>query len=93
MRVRRRPISLKQIEQDEQRATRHELSLDNPVFSISNLRQPYHIMDAMTKKQLSKTTHKHKKIDDKFLAEKIKPRIVVFMADGTNLSKLKKDKY
>ena len=35
---------------------------------------------------------KFHKIDDKFLNEKIKPRIIIFMADGTNLNSLKKAK-
>ena len=56
------------------------------MFSIENLRQPYHMLDATTKKQLNRTIETHKRIDDRFLENKIMPRIVIFMEDGTNLS-------
>ena len=32
------------------------------------------------------TAGKHKRIDDAFLDAKIKPRIIIFMEDGTNLT-------
>ena len=43
------------------------------------------MLDPTTRKQLDKTTEKHKKIDEKFLDERIKPRVIIFMEDGTNL--------
>lgn len=56
------------------------------MFSISNLRKPYHMLDNVTRKQLSLTLTKHKKIDEKFLDNRIRPRMVIFMADGTDLN-------
>ena len=59
------------------------------MFVIDNLRQPYHMLDALTKKQLNRTIETHKKIDESFLDSKIVPRIVIFMEDGTNLASAK----
>ena len=59
------------------------------MFAIDNLRQPYHMLDALTKKQLNRTIETHKKIDESFLDSKIVPRIVIFMEDGTNLASAK----
>ena len=47
------------------------------------------MLDAVTKKQLNQTIETHKRINEKFLDTKIIPRMVIFMADGTNLSKHK----
>ena len=55
------------------------------MFAIDNLRQPLHFLDATTKKQLDRTTQKHKRIDDAFLTERIKPRYVIFMEDGADM--------
>ena len=55
------------------------------MFAIDNLRQPLHFLDATTKKQLDKTTQRHKRIDDAFLTERIKPRYVIFMEDGADM--------
>ena len=64
------------------------------MFSISNLRKPYHMLDNVTRKQLSVTLTKHKKIDENFLENRIKPRMVIIMADGTDLNSHKnKDKH
>ena len=79
------PVTLKQLQNNEEYATRNEKSIENPVFTISNLRKPYHMLDPTTRKQLDKTCEKHKKIDDKFLDERIRPRVIIFMEDGTNL--------
>ena len=49
----------------------NEKNLDNPVFSIQNLRKPYHMLDNVTRKQLNVTLEKHKKIDEKFLNNRI----------------------
>ena len=55
------------------------------MFAIDNLRQPLHFLDATTKKQLDKTTQKHKRIDEAFLTQRIKPRYVIFMEDGADM--------
>lgn len=47
------------------------------------------MLDATTKKQLKATNETHKKINETFLETRIVPRVVVFMADGTNMSKKK----
>lgn len=92
-RVRRHhPITLKQLDDDEHLYERNEKSLENAMFAVSNIRKPYHMLDSWTKKQLEHTVEKYKRIDDKFLDEKIRPRIIVFMEDGTNLSSLQKDR-
>jgi len=83
--VRRRPISLKQIEEDTTRAEANERSIVHPILDIKDMRQPYHLMDATTKKQCNIIAKKYKKIDEKFLRERIKPRIVIFMEDGTSI--------
>ena len=38
------------------------------------------------------TAHRYRQIDDRFLDQKIKPRIIVFMADGTDLSPQRRTK-
>ena len=55
------------------------------MFSLTSLRKPYHMLDQITKNQLDKTMLEHKKINEKFLDERIKPRIIIFMEDGTNM--------
>ena len=55
------------------------------MFAIENLRQPLHFLDATTKKQLDRTSQRHKRIDDAFLTERIKPRYVIFMEDGADM--------
>lgn len=62
------------------------------MFEIKNLRKPFHMLDLITKKQLKNTTEKHKKIDNAFLNQRIKPRVIIFMEDGTNLAKLKQER-
>ena len=47
------------------------------------------MLDTKTKKQLDLTAVKHKRIDEYFLDMKIKPRIIIFMEDGTNLTDVK----
>ena len=47
---RKHPISLKQMQEDDQLYDRNEKSLENPMFAIGNLRKPYHMLDAKTKK-------------------------------------------
>ena len=39
------------------------------------------------------TIEKHKRIDERFLNNKVRPRIIIFMADGTNLSKKNFEKH
>ena len=51
------------------------------------------MLDAIKKKQLNITCEKHKRIDEKFLNLRIKPRIVIFMVDGTNLVKQDRNKH
>ena len=51
------------------------------------------MLDPTTRKQLDKTTEKHKKIDEKFLDERIKPRVIIFMEDGTNLIQSRPDRH
>ena len=91
-RVRRRPISLAQLHTDAETAEKNQSNLTNPMFSIQSLRQPYHMLDALTKKQLNQTIETHKKIDEVFLDRKIVPRMVIFMEDGTSLKKNQSDK-
>jgi len=55
------------------------------MFSLTSLRKPYHMLDLITKKMLNKTMLEHKKMNEKFLDERIKPRIIIFMEDGTNM--------
>ena len=43
------------------------------------------MLDLITKKMLNKTMLEHKKMNEKFLDERIKPRIIIFMEDGTNM--------
>ena len=47
---RRHPITIKQLEEDEALYQRNESSMENPMFSINNIRRPYHLLDATTKK-------------------------------------------
>ena len=58
-----------------------EKSLENPMFSIQTLRQPYHKLDHFTQEQVKKTAGKHKMISEKFLNEQIKTRIIIFIED------------
>ena len=50
MKVRKHPITLKQMQEDVELYDRNEQSLENPMFDIQNLRKPYHMLDARTKK-------------------------------------------
>ena len=43
--MRRRQISFKQIQMAAEEADEKEKSLENPMFSIKTLRQPYHKLD------------------------------------------------
>lgn len=67
--------------------------MDDPILDIQSMRQPYHLMDITTKKQCAKIAERYHKINEKFLREKIKPRMIVFMEDGTSLNKLKMEKF
>lgn len=51
------------------------------------------MLDPTTRKQLDKACEKHKKIDDKFLDECIRPRVIIFMEDGTNLVQNRRGKH
>lgn len=66
---------------------------DDPIMDIEKMRQPYHLMDIQTKRQVNRIAQRYHKINDRFLKEKIKPRMIVFMEDGTSLSKLKMEKF
>ena len=50
-------------------ADEKEKSLENPMFSIKTLRQPYHVLDQFTQDLVKKTTGKYKRISEKFLNE------------------------
>ena len=67
--MRRRQISLKHIQQAAEEADAKEKNLENPMFSTSTLRQPYHKLDEFTQMQVKKETAKHRLISEKFLNE------------------------
>ena len=46
---------------------RRSNTIDNPLFEINQLRNPVHMLDSMTRKQLEKICEKHKKLDEYFL--------------------------
>ena len=48
--LRKHPITIKQLEEDEALYDRNEKSLDYAMFSINNIEKPYHLLDAHTKK-------------------------------------------
>lgn len=68
-------------------------NMEDPVMEIEKMRQPYHLMDITTKKQVNMIAERYHKINDRFLKERIKPRMIIFMEDGTSLSKLKMEKF
>lgn len=47
--IRKHPITLKQLEEDEALYNRNEKSLEHAMFSINNIEKPYHLLDARTK--------------------------------------------
>ena len=51
------------------------------------------MLDNFTRRQIDEITDQHKRLDEKFLNDRIKPRIIVFMADGTNMIKPTYDKH
>ena len=51
------------------------------------------MLDNFTRRQIDEITEQHKRLDEKFLNDRIKPRIIVFMADGTNMVKPTYDKH
>jgi len=51
--VRHVPISIKQIEQDEELAKMRGGSLENPIFDLQSLRKPVHMLDNFTRRQLA----------------------------------------
>ena len=60
-------------------------TVEDPNFSIENLRLPYHMMAIHHKKQLQTCQRQYKKLSQDFLDKHIKPRVILFVADGTDL--------